>query len=135
MYDVTFGSVDTFKTIKKEFAPTLKRTWGELSTVKDAIVGKKITTDADGNNIITELKIEDIYLPIARSFGILDKTNPMYPAGEEDLKKLEEIKLTDDDKEEDLDSNQAKHPQCRICMTDIEEKAIKTECGHYFDKE
>mmetsp|Transcript_13369 Transcript_13369/g.14995 ORF Transcript_13369/g.14995 Transcript_13369/m.14995 type:complete len:124 (+) Transcript_13369:297-668(+) len=122
------------RSIKKEFKPTLKRTLGELATVKDAVVGKA-KTDENGNNIITELNLQSIYVPIAKSFGILDKTNPMYPACEEDLNKLEEVVLTEDDKEENLDSNESKHPQCRVCLTELEDKAIKTECGHYFHKD
>ena len=59
----------------------------------------------------------------------------MYPAGEEDLKKLEEVKLSEEDKEKNNDSGELNLPQCRICMTEIEDMAIKTHCGHYFDKD
>ena len=112
----------------------MKRTFGELVSVKDTVI-RKSQTDENGNNIITELKLEGLYLPIARQFGILDKNNPMYPAGEEDLKKLEEVKLSEEDKEKNNDSGELILPQCRICMTEIEDMAIKTHCGHYFDKD
>ncbi|CAI2381124.1 unnamed protein product [Moneuplotes crassus] len=134
IYDITVGSVKGLKTVKEEFVPTVKRTFSELISVKDVVI-QAGQTDEDGNNIITELKIESIYLPIARRFGIVDKNNPMYPASEEDIKKLEEIKLKEEDKEEDPETGEMNPPQCRICMTEIEEGAIKTPCGHYFDKD
>eukprot|EP00344_Euplotes_crassus_P010837 CAMPEP_0197004876 /NCGR_PEP_ID=MMETSP1380-20130617/26213_1 /TAXON_ID=5936 /ORGANISM="Euplotes crassus, Strain CT5" /LENGTH=144 /DNA_ID=CAMNT_0042423819 /DNA_START=83 /DNA_END=514 /DNA_ORIENTATION=+ len=100
IHDVTVGSVKALKNVKNEFKPTVKRTFGELTSVKDVVI-RKAQTDEDGNNIVTELKIESIYLPIARKFGIVDKNNPMYPACDQDIAKLEEIKLGEEDKEND----------------------------------
>lgn len=111
--EVASDSVDLVKTVGREFKPTINRTLSELASVKDIVVFQSHRQE-DGVNHLEEVKVADIFRPLMINFGLLDKSNPNFPANEEDLKKLVEVDLTEDDSVVNLDSMQKERPCCSI---------------------
>lgn len=119
----------------KEIGPTVSRTMGELASIKDTTVYTRKNNE-NGQESKQEVKLEDLYKPLMLKFGLLDKTNPNNPASEDDISKLEEIKLTDEKKKElNKDVEQLDAFECRICLLELEDSAIQAPCGHLFHKD
>ena len=128
------GSVETVKNLGKEIKPTFNRTIGELASVKDIVLYKSQRND-NGEVREVEVKLEDTYRPFLIKFGLMNKNNPHAPAFEEDINKLEEVKITEADYKLNEETNQMEEPQWLICIWDLNGKGIKPEWGHLFHKD
>ena len=93
--DTLSGSVQVAKDIGSGLKPTINRTISELASVKDIVI-YRTQRNQNGEEREVEIKLEDTYRPFLLKFGLMDKNNPNIPAMEEDINKLEEIKITEE---------------------------------------
>lgn len=132
--EVGYGIADAVKSGKKQSNPQFKKTLGELGSIKDLVVLHR-KKNIDGNEAKQEVKLGDLFIPLIRKFGLMDKGNENNPATDGAINKLQEVEVSKEDYEESKDSKEKVAPTCAICTSECEKKAIKTDCGHFFHKD
>lgn len=132
--EVGYGIADVVKSGKKQSNPQFKKTLSELGSIKDLVVLHR-KKNIEGNEANQEVKLGDLFIPLIRKFGLMDKDNENNPATDHAINKLQEVDVTKDDYEESKDSKEKLAPNCSICSSECEKKAIKTDCGHFFHKD
>ena len=132
--DTLSSSVQVAKDIGSGLKPTINRTISELASVKDIVI-YRTQRNQNGEEREVEIKLEDTYRPFLLKFGLMDKNNPNIPAMEEDINKLEEIKITEEHYKLNEVTNKMEAPEWWICIWDLHGKGIKTDWDHFFHKD
>ena len=92
--------------LKEHFHKTLS----QLGTVREMVVREK-EQEVNGEKSTKKTTLKDLYTPIIRKMGLVNKDNPNDPATDKAINNLKEVDTKEEKKEYDFDQL----PICSIC--------------------
>jgi DNA-directed RNA polymerase subunit RPC12/RpoP len=90
-----------------------QKTMEQLGTMKDIVITEREEV-IDGHKAKKKITLQDLYTPLIRKFGLMDKNNENNPATDKAINNLVEREMTKDDQVENHETKIVEFPACAV---------------------